>query len=159
MVLKLNLKKKKTEKRKQIEETYKHMKTYTRHVFCLGISLSMEKVLPLVEKQQKNAKKNAHLVEGHVDPGVSNAGVGGLSGSLQQRVELGVEAHGPRAVDDAALHLSAEVHLHHVSILTDKKDNIKPNQHKNTGLLGVRHWFGGQPRQKSETASTKITTD
>lgn len=49
---------------------------------------------------------------------------------LEQRIKLRVEANGPRAVDDATLHLRPKVHLHHVAVLCDGVGNISKTTKK-----------------------------
>ena len=59
----------------------------------------------------------AHVTQPHVDPRRADAHVRGLLHGVHQRVELRVEVHREGAVDDAAVDLRAEVHLHDVVVL------------------------------------------
>ena len=63
--------------------------------------------------------RGADIAEADVDAGFANAGVGGFFDGGEELVVLVVEGHGEGGVDDATVHVHAEVDFHHVLVRED----------------------------------------
>ena len=79
-----------------------------------GVGLAVE--LDLVRLHHL-LHRGADVAQPDVDAGLPDPGVRRLPDRRQQGVELGVERHGERAVDDAPADVRAKVQLHHVAVL------------------------------------------
>mmetsp|Transcript_2358 Transcript_2358/g.7522 ORF Transcript_2358/g.7522 Transcript_2358/m.7522 type:complete len:403 (+) Transcript_2358:293-1501(+) len=61
----------------------------------------------------------AHITQANIDPGRADTCVGGCLDCLKKCVELRIECHCECAVNDATVHLCAEIQLHHIVVLQD----------------------------------------
>lgn len=92
----------------------------------------------------------ANVAHAHVDTGLLDTSVGGGLDGLEKRVVAGVEGDGESAVDDAAVDVHTEIHLHDVVLLKN---------HLVAGVGGVvrRAVVDGQTSRETHTGDEGVT--